>query len=132
MEELRSAVLKRELDKAVEIADSLDLRKIKDNTFLSIVAEAYEKTKNYEDAKEALLLAYENTNAGRLIAYKLCLLSIKTKSFEDAQNYYEDFVDMAPRDTTRYILKYRMAKAQNKPLEELIAILEEYVNIDME
>ena len=132
MDELRDAMRNREFDKAVDIADSLDLKKIKDNNFLSIVADAYEVTHNYEDAKDVLMTAYENTNAGRLIAYKLCLVSIKTKDFGDARKYYDDFVEMAPRDTARYVLKYRMAKAQHKPIEELIDILEEYINIDME
>ena len=132
MEELRSAMRNREFDKAAEIADSLELKKIKDNNFLSVVADAYERTRNYEDAKKALELAYENTNAGRLIAFKLCLISVKMKDFEEAKNYYDDFIEMAPRDTARYILKYRMSKAQGKPIEELISILEEYVNLDME
>ena len=132
MEELRSAMRNREFDKAAEIADSLELKKIKDNNFLSVVADAYERTRNYEDAKKALELAYENTNAGRLIAFKLCLISVKMKDFEEAKNYYDDFIEMAPRDTARYILKYRMSKAQGKSIEELISILEEYVNLDME
>lgn len=132
MDELRNAMRNREFDKATEIADSLDLRKIKDNNFLSIAADAYERTRNYEDAKKTLEIAYENTNAGRLIAYKLCLISIKTKDMEGAKNYYDDFVEMAPRDTARYILKYRMARANGEPIEDLIAILEEYVNLDME
>ena len=110
----------------------LDLRRIKDNNILSLVADAYEVTHNFEEAKEALTIAYENTNAGRLIAYKLCLISVKTKDFAAARSYYEDFIEMAPRDTARYILRYRMAKAQGKPIEELINILEEYVNLDME
>lgn len=132
MEELRNAMRGREFDKAAEIADSLELKKIKDTNFLSIVADAYERTRNYEDAKKALEIAYEKTNAGRLIAYKLCLIAVKTKDFEEAKKYYEDFIEMAPRDTARYILKYRMARAQGEPLESLIEILEEYVNLDME
>lgn len=132
MEELRNAMRGREFDKAVEIADSLELKKIKDTNFLSVVADAYERTRNYEDAKKSLEIAYEKTNAGRLIAYKLCLIAVKTKDFEEAKKYYEDFIEMAPRDTARYILKYRMARAQGEPLESLIEILEEYVNLDME
>ena len=132
MDELRDAMKRRDFDRAVDIADSLDLRRIKDNNILSLVADAYEVTHNFEEAKEALTIAYENTNAGRLIAYKLCLISVKTKDFAAARSYYEDFIEMAPRDTARYILRYRMAKAQGKPIEELINILEEYVNLDME
>ena len=139
MDELRDAMKRRDFDRAVDIADSLDLRRIKDNNILSLVADAYEVTHNFEEAKEALTIAYENTNAGRLIAYKLCLISVKTKDFaaarsyyEEANEFYQDFIEMAPRDTARYILRYRMAKAQGKPIEELINILEEYVNLDME
>ena len=132
MDELRDAMKRRDFDRAVDIADSLDLKRIKDNNILSLVADAYEVTHNFEEAKEALTIAYENTNAGRLIAYKLCLISVKTKDFAAARSYYEDFIEMAPRDTARYILRYRMAKAQGKPIEELLNILEEYVNLDME
>ena len=132
MDELRDAMKRRDFDRAVDIADSLDLKRIKDNNILSLVADAYEVTHNFEEAKEALTIANENTNAGRLIAYKLCLISVKTKDFAAARSYYEDFIEMAPRDTARYILRYRMAKAQGKPIEELINILEEYVNLDME
>lgn len=132
LEEIKRALHDRDYEEAGKIADALDIKKIKDNNLLNIVANAYELNHNYEKAKEVLLTAYENTNNGRHIAYKLCLLSIKTKDFTAAKDYYEDFVEMAPRDTSRFVLKYKMAKAQEKPVEELIGILEEYVNIDME
>lgn len=132
IDELKTAMHKHDFEKAVEIADTLDLKKMKDNNFLSLVADAYELTHNYMEAKKVLLLAYENTNAGRHLAYRLCLIAIKTKEYEEAQEFYEDFVEMAPRDTSRYVLKYKMAKAKNAPIENLIEILEEYVNIDME
>ncbi len=132
IEELKRAMHDKDFDKAVEIAEALDLKKIKDNNFLCLMADAYEVNHDYDSAKKVLLAAYENTNTGRHIAYKLCLLSIKTKEFALARDYYEDFIEMAPRDTSRYVLKYRMAKAQGKPIEELITILEEYVNLDME
>lgn len=132
IEELKRAMHDKDFDKAVEIAEALDFKKIKDNNFLCLMADAYEVNHDYDSAKKVLLAAYENTNTGRHIAYKLCLLSIKTKEFALARDYYEDFIEMAPRDTSRYVLKYRMAKAQGKPIEELITILEEYVNLDME
>lgn len=132
IEELKTAMHNRDFDKAVEIADSLELKKIKDNNFLSLVADAYEVSNKYDEAKKVLLIAYENTNAGRQLAYRLCLISVKTKDFDEAREFYEDFVEMAPRDTTRYVLRYKIAKAQDAPIEKLIKILEEYVNIDME
>lgn len=132
MEELKTAMHNRDYEKAVELADMLDLKKIKDNNFLSLVADAYEVTHKYQEAKKVLLLAYENTNAGRQLAYRLCLIAIKTKEYDEAEEFYGDFIEMAPRDTGRYILRYKMAKAKGEPIEKLIEILEEYVNIDME
>lgn len=132
IEDLRVAIDNGNSEEIISIAEELDLKKIKDNNILSQVADAYSKKHMYSQEKRALELAYENTNAGRNLAYRLCLVAVKTKDFSDAKEYYEDFVEMAPRDTGRYILKYKMAKAQNMPLEKLIDILEEYVNIDME
>ncbi|MCR5703543.1 MAG: hypothetical protein K6G85_02875 [Eubacterium sp.] len=132
VEALKAAMHQRDFEKAVEIADDLDLRKIRDNNLLGMVADAYEANHEYNRAKDALLTAYENTNSGRQLAYRLCLISIKTKEYDEAEEFYEDFIEMAPRDTGRYILKYQMAKAKGESLEEQIKILEEYVNIDME
>ena len=132
IEALRAAVHQHDYEQAMEIADELDLRKIRDNNLLSMIAEVYQLNHEYVKAKDALLTAYENTNSGRQLAYRLCLISIKTKEFDDAEEFYEDFVEMAPRDSARYILKYKMAKAKKEPLEKQIEILEEYVNIDME
>lgn len=132
IEELKTAMHNRDFDKAVDIASTLEIKKIKDNNFLSLVADAYELTHNYKMAKKILLMAYENTNAGRHLAYRLCLVSVKNKEFDDAEEFYEDFVEMAPRDTSRYILKYKIAKAKGDSLDRLIEILEEYVSIDME
>lgn len=132
VEALKAAMHQRDYEKAVEIADDLELRKIRDNNLLSMVADAYELNHEYDRSRDALLTAYENTNAGRQLAYRLCLISIKTKEFDEAEGFYEDFVEMAPRDTGRYILKYKMAKAKGEPIEKQIRILEEYVNIDME
>ena len=132
MEALKAAMHQHDYEKAAEIADELELRKIRDNNFLSLVADAYELNHDYDKSKDALLTAYENTNAGRQLAYRLCLISIKTKEYNEAEEFYEDFVEMAPRDTSRYILKYKMAKAKGDSTEKLIGILEEYVNLDME
>lgn len=132
IEELKGAMRVKNYPHALEIARTFDIKKIKDNGSLCLIAEAYEANKNYIEAKRVLLTAYDNTMAGRQIAYKLCVISTKTKEFDEARKYYEDFVEMAPRDNARYILKYRMAKAKGEPIEELISILEEYVHLDME
>lgn len=132
IEELKAAMHAHNFEKAVDVADSLDIKKIRDNNLLSLIADAYELTGDNEQAKKILLMAYENTNTGRQLAYRLCLISIKLKELDEANEFYQDFIEMAPRDSARYILKYKMAKAENKPVEELIRILEDYVNIDME
>ena len=132
IEQFKAAMNSRDYDTAVQIADTLDIKHIRDNNLLSLVADAYELSNDYELAKQVLLYAYENTKAGRHLAYRLCLVSIKNGEIDEAEEYYEDFVEMAPKDTGRYVLKYKMAEALNKPKDELIKILEDYVNIDME
>ena len=132
IEELKTAMHTHDFEKAVDVADSLDIKKIRDNNLLSLIADAYELTGDNEQAKKILLMAYENTNTGRQLAYRLCLISIKLKELDEANEFYQDFIEMAPRDSARFILKYKMAKAKKKPVEELIKILEDYVNIDME
>lgn len=132
IEELKTAMHAHDFEKAVDVADSLDIKKIRDNNLLSLIADAYELTGDNEQAKKILLMSYENTNTGRQLAYRLCLISIKLKELDEANEFYQDFIEMAPRDSARFILKYKMAKAKKKPVEELIKILEDYVNIDME
>ena len=132
IEQFKAAMSSRDYDEAVQIADTLDIKHIRDNNLLGLIADAYELSKDYELAKQVLLYAYENTKAGRHLAYRLCLVSIKNGELDEAEEYYEDFVEMAPKDTGRYVLKYKMAEAKNEPKDKLIQILEEYVNIDME
>ena len=132
IEEFKAAMNSRDYDEAVQIADTLDIKHIRDNNLLSLIADAYELSKDYELAKEVLLYAYENTKAGRHLAYRLCLVSIKNGELDEAEEFYEDFVEMAPKDTGRYVLQYKMAETKNESKSKLIEILEEYVNIDME
>ncbi len=132
IEDFKTAMNNRDYDEAVQIADTLDIRHIRDNNLLSLIADAYELSNDFELAKQVLLYAYENTKAGRHLAYRLCLVSIKNGELDEAEEYYEDFVEMAPKDTGRYVLQFEMAQAKNEPKDKLIKILEEYVNIDME
>ncbi len=132
IEEFKAAMNSRNYDEAVQIADTLDIKHIRDNNLLSLIADSYELSNDYELAKHVLLYAYENTKAGRHLAYRLCLVSIKNGEYDEAEEFYEDFVEMAPKDTGRYVLQYEMAAARNESKDKLIKILEEYVNIDME
>ena len=88
--------------------------------------------KQYDKAKQALIIAYENTNTGRHLAYRLCLLSAKLQQFDEAEEFYQDFVELAPRDNDKYILQYEMQKAKKAPIGKLIEILEKYIQEDME
>lgn len=133
IDQIRQAVEKREnISTAVKIADEIDWKKEKDVSVLIVAADAYELGRQYGKAKEMLLIAYEKSQTGRQLAYRLALLSAKTKEFDEAEEFYQDFVEMAPRDTARYVLRYRISKAKGEPLEKLIEILEEYVDLDME
>ena len=132
IEAFKSAMNSRDYNDAVQIADTLDIKHIRDNNLLSLIADAYELSNDYELAKQVLLYAYENTKAGRHLAYRLCLVSIKNGELDEAEEFYEDFVEMAPKDTGRYVLQFEMAQAKNESKDKLIQILEEYVNIDME
>ena len=132
IEEMRVAVRNKDYERAVQIADSLDYRREKANDILSLIADAYEMAKQYDKAKQALIIAYENTNTGRHLAYRLCLLSAKLQQFDEAEEFYQDFVELAPRDNDKYILQYEMQKAKKAPIGKLIEILEKYIQEDME
>ena len=132
IEEMRVAVRNKDYERAVQIADSLDYRREKANDILSLIADAYEMAKQYDKAKQALIIAYENTNTGRHLAYRLCLLSAKLQQFDEAEEFYQDFVELAPRDNDKYILQYEMQKSKKAPIGKLIEILEKYIQEDME
>ena len=132
IEEMRVAVRNKDYERAVQIADSLDYRREKANDILSLIADAYEMAKQYDKAKQALIIAYENTNPGSHLAYRLCLLSAKLQQFDEAEEFYQDFVELAPRDNDKYILQYEMQKAKKAPIGKLIEILEKYIQEDME
>lgn len=122
----------KNFEEAAAIADEIDWYKVKDNTMINKVADIYENTKQYEKAKEILLIAYERSPLGRQLAYKLTILAIRTKNFVEADEFYQDFVDMSPSDVSQYLLKYRIAKAKGEHIDVLIKILEAYVEVEMD
>ena len=131
IDQLRQAVTKRDLETAIKVADEIDWKK-RESLCFGFRSRSYELSKQHDKAKELLLLAYEKSQTGKTLAYRLALISAKTKEFDEALEFYHDFVDMAPRDTARYVLQYRIAKAKGEPIDFLIEILEEYVELDME
>ena len=124
-DEIKSLIAEGEYAQAVEIADMIDWRRVKSVMMLCMVSDLYKVNRRYEDAKNMLKLAYERKPGGRTICYSLCELCIKTEEFVQAVNYYNEFVKVAPKDSGRYILQYKLYEAQNVNLEERIGVLEE-------
>lgn len=126
LDQMKSNVAEGKYDSAAEIADSINWSKIKNVNALVKAGEVYEKVERYEDAREVLLNAYDRSPIGRTIIYRLAEVAIKMKDYEGAKEYYEEFVDIAPHDNQRYILKYNIKKAQGASYSELIPVLEEF------
>ncbi|MBR3644965.1 MAG: hypothetical protein IKN54_00970 [Lachnospiraceae bacterium] len=132
IDQLKTAVAKNDGKSAAAIADEFDWKREKDTSLLTAAADAYELNQEYAKAKELLIFVYEKNPTSKHIAYRLTLLAANTGEFDEAMEFYQDFVELAPRDTSRYILQYRISRAQNMPIEELICILEEFLEDEME
>ena len=118
LDELTSLVEKQDFKGALQVADSIDWRRVKSVKTLSMVADIYEVNKEYERCKEILLLAHSRSMIGKMVLYRLVEISLKLGETEDAAEYYSQFVETAPNDNTRFILKYKIYKAQRAPLED--------------
>ena len=124
-DEIKDLISRGEYVQAVEIADTIDWRRVKSIMMLCTISDLYKINRRYEDARDMLLLAYERRPGGRTICYSLCELSIKMEEYVQAIEYYKEFVQVAPKDPGRYILQYKLYEAQDVSLEERIAVLEE-------
>ena len=111
---------------AAEIADSINWNKIKNVNTLVKIGEIYEKAERYQDARDILLMAYDRSPIGRMIIYRLAEVAIKMGDYDAATEYYDEFVEIAPHDDMKYVLRYAIKKGQGASLDELITILEEY------
>ena len=111
---------------AAEIADSIDWKRVRNTGMLANVSEIYEKNKEYQKAYEVLNLAYRRAEGSRKIISRLCTLAVKTGNVDEAIDYYDDFVQIAPKDPNQYILRYQILRAQRAPVEQQIEALEEY------
>ena len=132
LDEIKALVGKQDYAGAASICDTIEWRKVRSNNTLNMVADAYEATKQYDKAKNVLLIAYERTPLGRQLAYRLTILSIKEKNFEEAEEFYEDFLEVSPRDMAKYLLQYQLAKAKGTDIDVLIGILEKYSQEDVD
>ncbi len=127
-DEMKQLIREAKFAEAMEIADSIDWRRVKNTKMLCIVSDIYKINHKFEESKEILLMAYEKNPTSRLIVYSLCELCIKMDEVVEANQYLREFTNLAPRDNGRYILRYKMLEAQDVSLEERISVLEEYKN----
>ncbi|HEY9574978.1 MAG TPA: hypothetical protein VIR32_05540 [Lachnospiraceae bacterium] len=126
LEEINRLVEQQDYESALEIVDTIDWRRVKSVKTLVTVADIYEANRQYANAKTVLKLALDKATIGKSILYRLSEISIKTKDFDDAVGYYTEFMSVAPKDNSKYILKYKIYRGRKSSIEEQIAILEEY------
>ena len=111
---------------AAEIADTIDWKRVRNTGMLANVSEIYEKNKEYQKGYDILSLAYRHAEGSRKIISRLCTLALKTGNVDEAIDYYDDFIQTAPKDPNQYILRYQILRAQRAPVEQQIEALEEY------
>ena len=129
-EEIKSLIREREFVKAVEIADTIDWSRVRSISTLCTISDLYKINRRYKEAKDILIQAYEKNPGGRTIIYSLCELCIKTDDVVGAIEYYKEYVQLAPMDSGKFILQYKIYEAQDVSLEERIAVLEEFKKRD--
>ena len=125
LDQMKSLFAEEKYEEAADIAESMNWNKVKNPTALLRAGEIYEKTGRYEDSRDVLLMAYDRSPIGRGIIYRLAEVAVKMQDFQAAQDYYDEFVEIAPHDNLKYVLRYDIKKAQGASYRELIPILEE-------
>lgn len=125
LDQMKALAAEGDYATAAEIADTINWRRIKNINLLIKAGDVYTKQKRYEEARDILLMAYDRSPIGRMIIYRLSEIAIKMKNFEEAEEYYDEFVELAPHDNLRYVLRYRISKAKGADVHTLITILEE-------
>ena len=126
LEEINHLVEKKDYKGAMDVVDSIDWRRVKNVRTLCVVGEIYAANKRYEDSREIFLLAYHRSSIGKNILYRLIEISLKMGDVDDAEEFFEEFSEVAPSDNTRFVLRYKIDKIKNAPLDEQIRDLEQY------
>ena len=132
IEQIKKLVNKADYESAMKIADTIDWRRVRNVSILSMVSSIYEKNEEYQEAKDILLLAFERAPIGKRLLYKLAELAVKQGNTGEAEDYYREFCDLAPEDPRQYLLRYMILKAKGAPAEQLIHTLEQYCNIELD
>ena len=129
--ELDSLISRHRFKEAAELADQVDWRRVKNVRTLCRVSDVYKINRRYEDSKRILEMAYAKSPYGRQIIFSLCELELKIGNYVRALQLYNEYINVAPRDSDRYVLQYKLYKAQNVSVNERIAVLEEMAKHDM-
>ncbi len=116
--------------KALEIAESMEWKKVKNVAVLNAVSEVYEANGEYQKSRDILFLAYDRAPESKKIIYRLGTLALKMGELKEAMDCYEEFTALAPKDPNGFIFKYKILKAKNAPLEEQIAVLEDFKKVE--
>ena len=128
--EIDSLIARRRFKDAAEVADSVDWRRVKNVRTLCRISDVYKINRRYHDSKRVLELAYAKSPYGRQIIFSLCELELKLGNYVRALQLYNEYINVAPRDVDRYVLQYKLQKAQNVSVNERIAVLEEMARYD--
>ena len=132
VEQIKKLVNKGDYETAMKITDTVDWRRVRNVSILSMVATIYEKNEDYQEAKDILLLAFERAPIGKRLLYKLADLAIKEGNVGEAEDYYREFCDLAPDDPRQYLLRYMILGAKGAPPQQLIHTLEQYCNVELD
>ena len=132
VEQIKKLVNKGDYETAMKITDTVDWRRVRNVSILSMVATIYEKNEDYQEAKDILLLAFERAPIGKRLLYKLADLAIKEGNVGEAEDYYREFCDLAPYDPRQYLLRYMILGAKGAPPQQLIHTLEQYCNVELD
>lgn len=129
-EQMLEYMEKKQYKKAMEIADTIDWHRVKSLSMLSTVSEIYEYNGENQKSRDILFIAYDRSPGSRKIVYRLGTLAIKIDDLQEAMDCYEEFLSIAPKDPNQYILKYKILKAENAPLEEQIEALVDFKKME--
>ena len=125
-DQIKTLIKERHFSEAMDIADTIDWRRVKSFSMLCTVSEIYKVNKHYTEARDILLLAYERYPDRANVVYALCELAIKLDDISEAVEYYKEYVRLRPHDSNKYVLLYKIYEAQEVPIEERISLLEEF------
>ncbi len=130
VDQIKKRIEEGDYKTALKIADAIDWMRVRNQNLLSMAADVYEKNGRYDDAKDILLMAFERAPVGKRLLYKLCELSVISGDLEEAEDYYNEFLDVAPEDVSSHILAYMILKAAGAPYDRLITELQAYVTAE--